>query len=154
MSFSQFYIHYVGQNSNARYLNLKGTMILANLFANTKDCHVFVVAIDPSQFSSITFDSKLQFDVSPLLRFRPGSLSESFKGDSLWHNTSHEGHAFNTRRKREGCIRMEVAPLRSSYTNSSLFPRILTCSSCTTPPEHCHPLFLFIRSRVATKELC
>lgn len=138
----QFYIHYIRQNRNARYLNLKGT-ILANVLADTKDCYIFVVAIDLSQFSSITFDSKLQSDVSPLLCFRrPGSLSESFKGDSSWHNTSRKGHAFSARRKREGCIRIE-APLPSSHTNSSLFPRmrrrILTCSSCTTPPGHCHP---------------
>lgn len=98
-------------------------------------------------------DSKLQSDVSPLLCFRrPGSLSGSFKGDSSWHNMSRKGHAFSARRKREGCIRIEVAPLPSSHTNSSLFSRIrrriLTCSSCTTPSGHCHPLSFFIHSRV------
>lgn len=116
-------------------------MLLANLLADAKDRCVFVVAIDLSQFSSITFDSKLQSDVSSLLCFRrPGSLSESLKGDSSWHNTFRRRariqHATKMRRLH---FRMEVAP--SSYTNSSLFPRmrrrILTCSSCTTP--HCHP---------------
>lgn len=157
-----FITRYIRQNNNVRCLNLTGTMIFANQLAGTKDCYVSLVAIDLSQFPSITFGSKLQSDVSSLCSafVVRGVCRWSLKETVRDITRLVKGRAFSARRKREGCIRMKsstftilVYECRPFFreirqANTDLLLLYNTARALSPLPT------LFIRSRIATKELC
>lgn len=121
--FAQFYTRYIGQNNNSRYLNLTGTMIFA--YRRYERCYVFLVAIDLSQFLSITFGSKLQSHVSSLCSafvvrgVRRWSLKETVRDITRLVKGAHSASDENAK----AAFGWKVAPLPSSYTNPRPFFR-------------------------------